>query len=353
MPRIDRIACVVLLSAAVARAQVPAHGEASQPPLPRPAGAVDVKPEVWPAPVQAETACQLGGCDRGPAFLVSVEYLLVRPRRSDLDYAVIDPADDIVPQGQSASLAWETRSGLRANLRYRPGGGPNDVGFTYTYVYSTDAGSVTAPDGGLLYATLTRPGTNDEAAAAAASTSLNYNVFDIDVGHTFGEAGCFQSRVFSGVRMAIINQVLEASYDGRDANQAFAAQRCNMDGAGLTAGGEAHWAIGQGLTAYGKGRGSLVVGDYRVSSQQTDFAGNLVLADAAEKFCRVVPVIDLGAGVSYRFRGVRASVGYEITHWFNQVEGVTFLDDFSEGQRARKVSDLSLEAIVFGLSFEF
>jgi hypothetical protein len=353
MQRFVSLACFVVLIASAARAQAPGHGETVQPLPPRPAGLVDVTPETWPAPAHSETACQIGGCERGPAFLVSVEYLLVRPRRTDLDYAVIDPADDIIPQGQPTSLAWETRSGLRANLRYRPGGGPNDVGFTYTYVYSTDSGAVTAPAGGLLYATLTRPGTNDEATTAAAFTSLNYNVFDIDVGHTFGEARCFQSRVFTGVRMAIINQVLQASYDGRDANQTFAEQRCNMDGGGLTAGGEAHWSIGRGLTAYGKGRGSLVVGDYRVSNQQTDFAGNFVLTDATDKFCRVVPVLDLGAGVSYRFGGVRASVGYEITHWFNQVEGVTFLDDFSEGKRARRVSDLSLEAIVFGLSFEF
>lgn len=351
MPRSFRLACVVLAIAFEAvHAQEPGR-PVPAPPAPSPGVAVvDMTPvEGWNG--HAETAC-MPGCERGPTFLVHVEYLLVRPRRTDLDFAVVDPADDIIPQGRLTSLNWETRSGLRADLRYRPDGGPNDVGLTYTYVYSKDSGSVTAPPGGLIYPTLTRPGTVDQANTASAAASLNFNVFDVDVGHSFG-SDCFQSRVFSGVRMAIIHQVLEATYDGLEANQAFAQQRCNMDGGGLTAGGEARWALGRGLSAYGKGRGSLVVGDYRVSNTQTDFAGNVLLADASDKFMRVVPVLDLGAGLSYKFRSVRASVGYEISHWFNQVEGITFLDDFAEGKRARKVSDLSLEAIVFGLSFDF
>jgi hypothetical protein len=357
MPRLPRPALVLLLALAA-----PAFGQGPPASLPAPApppgavhsyppGVVDVTPEHWPA--RAEAPCTACRPEPLSPFLVSVDYLLARLRRRDLDFAVADANDDLTPEGRLASLDYSIRSGVRLAGVWRPGGGPTDLAFTYTYAYGRDTGSVTAPDGGLVYSTLTRPGRIDEVDQANASSSLNYNVIDLDYGRRFAVDDSFMARFFGGTRWAFIHQVLEAGYDGRDANNAFARQRVNMDGGGLTAGGEARWQIGGSLSAFGRGRGSLVVGDYRLSHRETDFGGELLVADVSDKFTKVVPVLDLGAGLSWRFRSVRASVGYELSHWFNQVEGMTFLDDFSEGKRARRVSDLTLEAVTFGLSWEF
>jgi hypothetical protein len=288
-----------------------------------------------------------------PSFLVSVEYLLVRPRRSDLDYAVVDPRNNLVPEGSAAGLEWQTNSGLRVGFTWRPNGGLNDISFTYTYVYSNDDGGVTRPVGGVVYPLLTRPGLIDEVQTATAFSSLNYNVFDIDVGRRIIIDECFNARVFAGSRIADIGQVFEASYDGIDANQAQSRFRSTMSGGGLTFGGEARWLLGNSLSAYGRGRGSLIVADYHTCVRETDFAGNVLLTDASDSFVKVVPVLDLGVGLSYRRRNWHASLGYELTQWFNQSESITFLDDFAEGKRFRRMTDLSLEAITFQVGVEY
>src|SRR5207247_9000891 len=51
-------------------------------------------------------------------------------------------------------------------------------------VHGSDRQILTAPTGGFLYATQTRPGLVDTAATADASSRLAYNVYDLTVGRT-------------------------------------------------------------------------------------------------------------------------------------------------------------------------
>jgi Legionella pneumophila major outer membrane protein precursor len=321
---------------------------------PYPPGVVDVTPDVLPGPAgSGSPQCYfIPAHDAVAPFVVSVEYLLLRPYRRDLDYAIVDPNGNLTPEGHIANLDWQTRSGVRAGLMWRPRDSSSDLSFTYTYAYSQDTANIAAPAGGVLFPTLTRPGIIDAVLTAQAFSSITYNVFDIDVGHRFNVDNS-EYRIFAGFRIADIGQVLAATYDGLDAHQALARNHVCMNGGGLTLGGEAHWCLARGFGAYARGRGSLVVGDYCVSNIETDFAGNVVNTDVRDSFTKVVPVLDLAAGVSWQHRNMRASIGYEINHWFNQVEGITFLDDFSVGKHGRTQSDLSLEAIVFQFAIDF
>lgn len=318
-----------------------------------PPGVVDVTPEVIPGHVVSSNQCHfIPANDPVTPFVVSVDYLLIRPRRLDLDYALVDPNANLTPEGHIAGLEWQARSGIRAALIWRPRDSVTEFGFTYTYAYSQDTATVVAPAGGVLFPTLTRPGLIDQALTAQAFSSINYNVFDIDVGRRFGSDGT-EYRVFTGARIASIGQVLAATYDGLDAHQAMVRNRSCMDAGGMTLGGEARWKFWNHFGAYARGRGSLLVGNYCVSTMETDFAGNVVNTDVMDNVMKVVPVLDLGLGISWQRRNVRASVGYEISHWFNQVEGISFTDDFAFGKTARRQSDLSLEALAFQLSFDF
>ncbi len=317
-----------------------------------PAGVVDMTPAELPGTHSSPTCHFVPVNDAVAPFVVSAEYLLIRPHRSDLDYAIVDPNNNLAPEGRIASLDWQTRSGLRAGFVWRPRSSSTDLAFTYTYAYSQDTAVIAAPAGGVLFPSLTRPGIVDSALTAQAFSSVNFNVFDIDIGRRFQVDGT-EYRVFTGVRIAEISQILAATYDGLDAHQALARHRTCMESGGLTFGGEARWKFSRSFGAYAKGRGSLLVGDYCVSAFETDFAGNVVNADVSDRFTKVVPVLDLAAGVSWQRRNVRASIGYELSHWFNQAESITFPDDFAFGKHGRKQSDLSLEAITFQLSFDF
>ena len=317
-----------------------------------PAGVVDVTPEVLPGPGASPQCYFPPAYDAVAPFVVSAEYLLFRPHRRDLDFAIVDPNSNLTPEGRIASLDWQTRSGVRAGFMWRPRDSSADLAFTYTYAYSRDTANLAAPAGGVLFPTLTRPGLIDQVLTAQAFSSINYNVFDIDVGRRFSVDNT-DYRIFTGVRIADISQILAATYDGLDAHQALSRNHTCMDGGGLTFGGEAQWKLSRGFGAYARGRGSLVVGDFCTSAFESDFAGNVINANVSDRYTKVVPVVDLAAGISWQRRNLRASIGYELSHWFNQVEGINFLDDFAVGKTGRKQSDLSLEAVVFQFAVDF
>lgn len=320
--------------------------------VPYPPGVVDVTPDVMPGESASPHCYFVPARDPVAPFVISAEYLLLRPYRRDLDFAIVDPNGNLNPEGRIANLDWQTRNGVRAGFMWRPRDSSTDLAFTYTYAYSQDTANIAAPAGGVLFPTLTRPGLIDQVLTAQAFSSVNYNVFDIDVGRRFNVDDA-EYRLFTGVRIADIGQVLAATYDGLDAHQALARNHVCMDGGGLTFGSEARWNISRGWGAYARGRGSLVVADYCVSATETDFAGNVLNSNVTDRFTKVVPVLDLAAGISWQRRNMRASIGYEISHWFNQVEGITFVDDFAVGKHGRKQSDLSLEAIAFQFAIDF
>lgn len=315
-----------------------------------PPGVVDVTPSELP-PRSYCTDCQMP--DSPTPFIISAEYLLVRPRRRDLDFALVDPSNNLAPEGHPASLEWNTRSGLRAGVLWRPRGQLTDIAFTYTYIFSSDDRAVGAPANGVLYAQLTRPGRVDEVNVASASSSLRFNVFDLDFGRTMLFHDGPSARAFMGVRNALVDQSIEAFYDGRDAAQARVRDFCNMDAGGLTFGAESEWSLGGRFSAFGKVRGSILIGEYRVGHRETNFGGNLVNADVHDHFFKPLPTLDMSLGLGYSWKHVRTSIGYELSHWFNQVEGIGFADDFSEGKRFRKQSDLGLEAVFFRFEYLF
>lgn len=318
-----------------------------------PPGVVDMTPQVMPGSVTSSPQCHfIPANDPVAPFVVSVEYLLIQPRRTDLDYALVDPNNNLSPEGHIAALEWQTRSGIRAGFIWRPRNNATELGFTYTYAYSQDQANITAPAGGVLFPTLTRPGIVDQALTAQAFSSVDFHVVDIDVGRRF-TVDDTDYRLFTGARLAEISQVLAATYNGLNANQALASNRSCMDAGGVTLGGEARWRFARNFGAFARGRGSLIVGDYCLRATETDFAGNVVNADVTDRFMKVVPVLDLTAGLSWHRRNWRASIGYEISHWFNQSESITFLDDLAFGKHGRKQSDLSLEAVSFQVAVEY
>jgi hypothetical protein len=337
------------------------HPAPAQPPPPLPAdsppplpGVVDVTPDFLRTRPAADCAPAADAAPAGPcAVFTSVEYLLMRPRRSDLDYAIADPLRrNHAPDGDLEHLDYPTRSGLRVGAGVRLDGGW-EAGFAYTFLHSAADGSLTAPPGGTLYASLTRPGLIDEAGIAAAHASLTYNVFDIQFARKFALDRTFSVSVLSGTRFASIDQGFSSGYDGIDAHRAEVQTSSRFRGAGLFLGGQGDWAVGRGLSLYGRARGALMFGDVHSRLTETDNGGLTSNADVGDDFRQVVPVVELAAGVAWQYRGLRVSAGYEAANWFNLVSRPVFVNDFAEGKYTRRISDLGLEGLVLQLSYAF
>lgn len=285
-------------------------------------------------------------------MFADVEYLLWQPRRRALDYAISSPTTSGAAVGSVESLNWQAASGFRL------GGGAalpnNGWGFSayYTYLHTTDNRFLTKPDGGTLYATLTHPGFVDAVDTAAGATNLNYNVLDVEVGRPFVDNDTFRLRLFGGGRFAWIDQGLNVYYNGQTATASQVSSPVNFNGAGVRVGGEGQWLIGGGVGLYGRAAGSLLAGDFRTRLTETNGAGALVITDVTDRYRKVVPVAELGVGLGWQFRNVRARVGYEITNWFGMVDSPDFVHDFTN-KFSRRVSDLSLDGLVARLTVAY
>lgn len=299
-----------------------------------------------PQVVDHAADCRPGG------WFASGEYLLWRPRLSDAGYAVVDPFNDTTPQGRVRNVNYDVGNGLRTTLGYRFASGW-DVGVTYTFLRAHGDATAFAPDGGVLYPLLTRPGVVDKALLASAGTCLNMNVFDLDFGKTVALDPDLSLRAFGGVRFAAVDTDVRARYDGLQAANAFAGAWSRFDGAGPTAGAEVRWALGRHLTLFGGGRGGLLYGTFRGDVLETN-ANDLVLTtDLRDRFTGVVPVMSAHLGGSWQWEWFSVAAGYEVTHWFNVAARPTPVDDFAEGKLTRRRSDLSFDGVFFRVAIGY
>ena len=74
--------------------------------------------------------------------------------------------------------------------------------------------------------------------------------------------------------------------------------------------------------------------------------GTTTVADVTERFDKVVPVLELGFGVTWQYRSFRLSLGYEYTNWFGLSDLPDFVDDFHQGKLVRRLSDLSIDGLM-------
>ena len=250
------------------------------------------------------------------------------------------------------SLNYRAEPGLRASLAYRVPGYNWDIGFTYLYIQSSDGFGVTAPPGGLLYPTLTKPGLTNESSTAAANAHLSIDTYDIEFGRHF-EFENFHARLFGGIRLATVRQGLTAGYTGRDADFASVELLSNFDGYGPLVGLETSWSLAGGLGVFGRVNAALLTGTMRNPFTETNNSGATVYADLRDRFALTVPVLTLGVGVSYEYRGFFLRAGYEVTNWFGMFERAAFLDDFAEGKFLRQSTNLALDGLFVQLGLEF
>jgi hypothetical protein len=309
---------------------------------------------VQAAPVHSEPLPITAEEDEHPgAFFGEVGYLLMKPRRRALDFAIIDPNNSGTSVGSIESLGWDWESGIRIGGGYRLPGPGWEVGLYYNYLHAHGQESITSPPGGVLYATLTRPGMIQEVNSADGNTGLNYHVLDAEFGRSFCISDSFSLRIFAGGRFAWIDQNLDVLYDGGDAKMAQVSSPIDFEGAGVRLGAEGRCNVSWGFNLYARGSGSLLVGDFRTQLLETNNAGATTDVNVSEHFEKLVPVLELGLGVGWQYRNFQVSLGYELTNWFGLVDSPDFPDDVHPGKIARRVSDLSLDGLLFRASLSF
>lgn len=334
-------------------------------PQARPEGA-DAKLDILPVPVTTgivpvvnETSSFL---DHSPAeghedpkagaWLFDAEYFLMASRSPGREYAIVGTTPVLGPVGVIKSVdSGNYNSGFRLGAGYRFPGEGVEVMFRYTFLHTSSGDSSAAPAGQTLFATETHPGLIVQVASARARTSVNLNLFDVEIGKRFDLSDSTTARLFAGPRFANIDQKFEATYQGGDVNRDDVRRRLFFDGGGVRAGGEVQWRFFDQVGTYFRGAGSLMTGRFRGDLSET--GNGTPVVNVSEKFTRVVPNLEMGLGLMYQSGNWRMSVGYEFSTWFDMVDGIDFVSDAHPAKMGSKTGNLSFDGVVFRSELAF
>lgn len=298
---------------------------------------------------QLESAGNAGSFNCGecvcPGWKVSSEFLSWQLHRRDLDYAIAtDDSALAVGDGAVQKLGFGSDAGLRVGIARQLASGW-EVGFTYTYFYTSASGSAAEPANGNLWATRNHPALYEEAATANAFSSLKYHVFDLEASYQWCLSPSANVKMFGGPRWATIDQQFRANYDGRDFSNASVNHPVDLNAFGLRLGVAGQWELGHGFSLFGRGAGSLMYGRFDSQLTETNLAGAQSIVSVRDEYQQAVPVLEVAAGLSWRYRCFEVSAGYEIVDWFNAGDRSAFVDGNDEGLYSSASTDLLLEGL--------
>jgi len=285
----------------------------------------------------------------GPFFFG--EYLLLRAHRQAHDFAIVDPVLNRAIDGNLSSAQWETASGYRFGAGWKLYG-DWEAAAIYTYFHTKDDRAWNVPPGGTLFATRSNPFV-DSVTRASVASNLDYDVIDLEIAKNIDTVDRLDLRLSAGVRYAEITQKFLASYAGGTvpgAGPLNVTSPVFFDGFGARVGAEGHWKLFGGLSLYGKAAGTLMSGEFRTTLRET-FNNGATSINLADKYQSVVPIAEVGLGVAYTTEHFRFRIGYELTNWFNMVDGLDMVNGQGLGKFQRKMSDLSLEGLAVQAGF--
>lgn len=293
---------------------------------------------------------------------LSAEVLFLQPRTSNMmDFAILDPGTALAVSGDVVRVNYDDVPALRVGLTYRPENTNWEIAASHAFFSTEGQQSATRSPTGLLFSTLTHPFQNDSANTADASARLAYRSTNVEVAYKLNVNPSLGVRLFSGLRFSDVEQEMTVAYDGRDFNQAIARSKNEFTGFGPRLGAQLDLKLASDLKLFGRGAGSLLLGNRSTFYEETDNIGTDLVArfDPGSRQ-QMVPGLELALGLSWQPKiGSRSnlnfSIGYEYQHLFNVSDSIRFVDSASPGVFTQTKNDLSLQGLffLFGISSQF
>jgi hypothetical protein len=282
------------------------------------------------------------------------EFLLMRARSTDMDYAITGSNVGLGTVGPIDTLNFKLSAGLRTEVGYRFGDqGKWEAAFGYTYFGDHGGVTTVAGPGQVLFPTLTRPGLTDTALAANVSTTLDYQLFDLIVARRVVVDDNFAVRAIGGFRFADIRQSLNASYNGDDARQDSVYTGSRFQGFGPIVGLESVLGGWHGFHLYSKASVGLLSGLNTNPLLETNDAGGTTYVNTTYNVRKVVPTGTVGIGGGWQYNNLSIRAGYEITEWNDIFERPRFTDDVTPGKIVTRPSNLTLEGLFIQVRYSF
>lgn len=317
-----------------------------------------------PAPNREQVTVKTPENNRRSELKVFAGPVFFQPRLSDLmDYAIEDPAapNTLATSGEVKQVELEDATAIRFGALFRPGGSAWDFGATFTQFETEGSSKAEAPTNGFLFSTQSHPFQNDTAETASAKADLDYSSTNVEIGHTFQVGRQLGVRVFGGVQAAAVDRTMTTELNGVDYTNGRIKLKNEFSGVGPRLGIEGKLLLGAGFSLFGRGAGSLMVGELSSSFNETDNDGADTVANIDyDRGGQLVPVLEAALGVDWeaalgKSAKLNISAGYEVQQMFNVTESIRFSDAASPGVFTREKGDLNLHGFFVkgGLSVEF
>lgn len=286
-------------------------------------------------------------------WYTSGEFLLMRARDTNFDYALIGANNTLGTIGPTESLKYNIGTGLNAELGYRFGEGKWDMGFSYTYITDGANNYLTAAPGQVIFPTLTRPGLTDRVNVADAHANLDYQLYDLIVARRTVVDEHFAIRWIGGFRFTDIRESYFVNYDGLDARGASVRSSSQFRGFGPIFGGEAVLVGWRGFHLYTRAIGGLISGNNTNRVFESNDSGQTTYVNTSYDIRKVVPTGTIALGGGWQYRTIAFRAGYQISIWQGIFERPRFTDDVAQGAINTRPSDLTLEGLFIQMSLTF
>jgi hypothetical protein len=290
-----------------------------------------------------------------PGISASAEVVYLRPSRSNLDFVIRDPDNDLLPEGRVGEVEPDYGWGGRFGLSYDFGSG-TDISARVLWIKTHDSESAARPAGGALWGTWLHPNAvidDDDVTSAKAGYDFEHYVVDLGVGQWVDIGKHLGLRIDAGLRYANMAQDIDITYRqdplGRRVD---IANENDFSGWGGRIGLGLDWRVGWGFNVFSSVAGSVLVGDFDLELSEVD-NGTITRANIDETIhTRVVPVIETQVGIGYTYRlrngwSIGARAGYEWQNWFNMVTAQRFSDDVDPQLMYTDTTDIGLDGFFF------
>jgi Legionella pneumophila major outer membrane protein precursor len=293
----------------------------------------------------SSTCCDSVGCEpvcclpwwahRNGAF---GEFLLLSAGNSDIMYAreETDPLLQGTPTGPTGILQDTASAGFRVGVNIARDNCSSIFG-AFTQWEGGSSSSITANGANILNPVLLHPSlltTGSTAVSAIANQYIRFRFADMGYRRVYSSGTNHVINWSTGLRYGKLEQKLNTSQ-----TVSVATGLTNMitgvdyDGFGLLAGLDAERQSQEtGLLVYGKVGASMMAGNWRARSRQTNQFGGGVAANNYRDF-RLSPILEseLGAGWQSESGGLRLTAGFLASGWFNAISTRDYIQSFNEG----------------------
>ena len=286
-----------------------------------------------------------------PGIFGSAEYLNWTLRRRDQDYAISsDPGAIVISGGEIHELTYSGSPGFRGTLGYQLTNGWK-VGLMYTG-YETEATGSAVDGTGTLYATRSHPDLNRRAGIAAAQSSFDLTILDLEVRNSLQIGERATLTLLGSFRWADIGQAFNVTYDEIDfAAGGTVTALTSQDGFGLRIGALGRWDVTDHLYVVGGAETSLLHSTTAISLAETN--GPATIVDVADNYSQVLPVLGASAGAGLQYGELTMEMGYEMQAWFDLGDRMSFLDDQHLGVFSHSNHNLLMDGFYFRLGWNY